>query len=155
MTNRSWTCVLLAVVTAGALGMGLRSADAQGQSPCDERTIRGTYGIQMQGTRPVPGGGGATESVIGVVIRTYDGAGGLTQIDNIKGSVTGIQPDRPGFGTYAVLPDCRAVADFEPAPGILLQERMVIVEGGAEIRTMVASPGGIMVTAVGKRIDRR
>ncbi len=60
-------------------------------------TLRGDYGGQIEGTRPAPGG--LTESVIGVVIRTYDGQGNFSQIDNVKGSITGTVADRSGFGT--------------------------------------------------------
>ena len=59
----------------------------------------------MHGTRPVPRAlGGGIETVIGVVIRANDGAGSFTQIDNVKGSITGIAADREGFGTYVVNP---------------------------------------------------
>ena len=120
---------------------------------CSLATIRVTYGIQMQGTRPVPPGlGGGMESVIGVVVRTYDGMGNVTQVDNIKGAVTGITPDRPGFGMYQVSPDCSARVEFQPAPGVTIVEQMVIVEGGAEIRAITVSPMDTMVTAVHKRI---
>ena len=40
---------------------------------CRDATLRGSYGVQMQGTRPVPPPTDGFESVIGVVIRTYDG----------------------------------------------------------------------------------
>jgi hypothetical protein len=155
MSRRAWISVLMGViVVAGALGSGAGKAVAQGQAfACSEATLEGTYGIQMQGTRTLPGG--VTESVIGVVIRTYDGEGGFTQIDNIKGSVTGIVPDRPGDGTYEVSNDCRVVAQLQPGPGILIEERMVIVHDGSEVRSMTASPAGVMVTAVHKRMDRR
>ena len=82
----------------------------------------------------------ASGTVIGVVVRTYDGAGTVHQVDNIKGSVTGIVPDRPGDGTYQVNEDCSGVTLFQPGPGITLEERMVIVDHGNEIRTIVSSP---------------
>jgi hypothetical protein len=158
MRQRAWVVGMAVLLTGGLLASGLQTAGAQGRSfECSERTLRGTYGAQMQGIRTLPpAAGGGTESVIGVVIRTYDGEGGFTQIDNIKGSVTGIVPDRPGEGTYAVSPDCRAIAEFIPGPGApLIQERLVIVQDGAEVRSIVSSPAGVMVTAVAKRIDRR
>jgi hypothetical protein len=80
--------------------------------PCTDATIRGTYGIQMQGTGPVPPPVGGTQTLIGVVRRTYDGMGNFTQIDNIHGSVTGWVPDRQGSGTYQVNPDCTAATQF-------------------------------------------
>jgi hypothetical protein len=120
---------------------------------CSNATVRGTYAIQMQGTQPLPGGG--TQAVIGVVIRTYDGAGGFTQIDNIKGAVTGIVFDRPGFGTYQVNEDCSGSANFEPGPGIQIQERLVVSDAGREIRSIVSSPPPIMVSPISQRVDHR
>ena len=151
-----------ATVCAAAVAMGgaqLAGANGQGNDdhrdgrPCSEATIRGDYGIQIQGTRPAPGG--LTESVIGVVLRNYDGQGNISQIDNVKGSISGIVPDRQGFGTYEVSPDCTGIARFQPGPGILLEERMVIIDDGREIRTMVLAPAGVMVTGVHQRIHKR
>ncbi len=156
MEHRIWSRVLAgAFVVAGALGSGAANAAAQGGAlACSAAMLSGTYGIQLQGTRAVPPAlGGGTESVIGVVVRTYDGAGKFSQIDNVKGSVTGITPDRPGAGTYQVNADCSASTLFEPGPGISIVERMVIVDGGAEIRSMTLSPPESMITAVQKRIS--
>ena len=151
-----------ATACAAAVAMGgaqLAGANGQGNDdhrdgrPCSEATIRGDYGIQIQGTRPAPGG--LTESVIGVVLRNYDGQGNISQIDNVKGSITGIVPDRQGFGTYEVSANCTGISRFEPGPGILLEERMVIIDDGREIRTMVLAPAGVMITGVHQRIHTR
>jgi hypothetical protein len=158
MRRRSWLVGLgVVIVATAAVGAGSAGEGDQGKAfQCSERTLEGTYGIQMQGTRPVPPAlGGGFEAVIGVVIRTYDGAGNFIQTDNVKGSTTGFVPDREGFGTYVVNADCSAVASLQPGPGILIEERMVIVSAGREIRSMTASPAPVMVTAVHKRIDRR
>jgi hypothetical protein len=125
---------------------------------CGARTIRGDFGIQMQGTRPTPPPNSVTETVVGVVLRTFDGHGNFTQIDNIKGSVTGIVPDRPGMGTYEVYPDCSGVTLFQPDPSnpnLIIKERIVVLRDGAEIRTMAETPAALMVTSVGKRIHRK
>ena len=141
--------ILTSLVLIGGLTAGAGTAAAQG---CSDATLTGTYGVQMQGTNPVPPAlGGGTQSVIGVVIRTYDGMGTFTQIDNIKGSVTGITPDRPGSGTYQVNADCSGSAQFEPAPGTTLTEKFVVVEGGAQIWSIVTSPAAVMVTSVQKK----
>ncbi len=133
-----------------------RTPESAGGPGCGNRSLRGTYGIHMQGSRPVPpAAGGGVEAVIGVVIRTYDGAGGFTQVDNIKGAVTGLVPDREGFGTYYVNPDCTGATQFQPGPGVLLEERFVIVDGGREVHSITVSPQPVMVTAVQQRIDRR
>jgi hypothetical protein len=161
MQRRIWLVGLVGVVgvlvTIGAVRAGTANPGSQGQAfACDARTLQGTYGIQLQGTRPVPPAlGGGFESVIGVVIRTYDGFGTFTQVDNVKGFTTGIVPDREGFGEYVVNADCTAGAILQPGPGIVIEERMVIVQDGREIRSMTASPPPLMVTAVQKRIDRR
>jgi hypothetical protein len=144
------------VIFGGLVLAGARSAvdGSQGHAfECNDATLRGTYGIQMTGSRPLPGGG--TEPIIGLALRTYDGAGNYTQIDNVKGAVAGLVPDRPGFGTYQVNPNCTAVAQLQPAPGIVVEERMVIVDDGGEVRSFSASPLPIMISAVQKRIDRR
>jgi hypothetical protein len=147
---------VLAISGGGSIGPG-DSAMAQGVGyQCTDATIRGTYGIQMQGTQPVPPPqGGGTQTVIGVVLRTYRGDGTFSQVDNIKGSITGIVPDRPGSGTYQVNSDCSAVTLFQPGPGITIEERMVIVDHGSEIRSIVSSPVAVMVSTVQKRIDHR
>jgi len=124
--------------------------------PCTDGTIRGTYGIQMEGTGPVPPPVGGTQTLIGVVTRTYDGMGNFTQIDNIHGSVTGWVPNRPGSGTYQVNPDCTAATQFQPAPGApVIEERVVIVDGGSQLYSVTVSPLPTMVSTVAKRIDRR
>jgi hypothetical protein len=158
MRRRMWITGLVGtLIIGGALGNASRNAAAQSSAfECSDRTVEGTYGAQVQGTRPVPGNPGAgIESFNGVVIRTYDGAGSFTQIDNVKGAMAGIVPDRPGFGTYQVRPNCTMVAQLQPAPGVLIEERFVILHDGSELRSMTASPLAIMATAVHKRIDRR
>ena len=113
----------------------------------------GDYGIQIQGTRPAPGG--LTESVIGIVLRSYDGQGNFSQVSNVKGSITGTVPDSQGFGTYEVNPDCTGIVRFQPGPGIVIEERLVIVDDGREIRTAVMVPAGVMVTGVHQRVHSR
>jgi hypothetical protein len=146
---------------ASSIGAGEVSTDFMSESggrqklsTCSNRTIQGTYGIQMQGTRPISGGTD-TEQVIGVVTRTYDGQGRFTQIDNVKGSVSGIVFDRPGSGTYVVNADCTGRTLFQPAPGVSIEERMVIVDYGHEVRSITVSPPPFMTTTVGKRIGWR
>ena len=124
---------------------------------CGNATLRGAYGVQMDGTRPAgpppgPGLPPPIESVVGVVIRTYDGAGGFTQIDNIKGSVTGITPNRPGAGTYELGADCTGVTRFDPGNGVVIEERIVVTDRGREIVTIVASPAPVMVKTRARKI---
>ena len=147
----------LLLLVAGTQASGPAPSSGQDlESHCTNHTIRGTYGIHMEGTGPVPPPVGGTQTLIGVVTRTYDGMGNFTQIDNVHGSVTGWVPDRPGSGTYQVNPDCTAATQFQPGPGApVIEERIVIVDGGSELYSVTTSPLPLMVTTVGKRTDRR
>ena len=137
----------------GALALAFCAAAAAGNPAprtwCDNQAVKGTYGIQLSGHRAAPGG---TETVIGVVVRQYDGLGGVQQWDNVKGEVTGYVPGRYGTGTYRINDDCTIDIEFHPAPGVTLMERGVIVDGGDEIRTITVVPAGTMVTATHRRI---
>jgi hypothetical protein len=143
---------LLALTGIGVLGFG-PAAQAEGGG-CSEATLHGAYGIQIQGTRP-SGPGGPIESVVGVLIRVYDGRGHFTQVDNVKGSITGIVPDREGSGTYEVDEDCTGVTNFEPGPGIVITEKLVIVDRGREVLSIVSNPLPNMVSTVQKKIGVR
>ena len=147
----------LLLLVAGTHGSGAGTSGGPGVGfPCTNGTLRGTYGIQMQGTGPVPPPVGGSQSLIGVVKRTFDGIGNFTQTDNIHGSVTGWTPDRPGSGTYQVNPDCTAATQFQPGPGApVIEERLVIVDGGSQLYSVTVSPLPVMVSTVAKRIDPR
>ena len=161
MRRMGWAGVALAAAAAlvGARGFSGDRDDqtnAAGQAKrreCSEATLRGAYGIQMQGTRPSGPPPAPIESLNGVLIRVYDGHGAFTQVDNVKGSITGIVPDREGSGTYEVRADCSGLTHFEPGPGAPpIEERLVIVDGGEQVFSMVSSPLPVMVTTVQKRI---
>ncbi len=140
---------------AGARGFGQSEegvVQEHRQRPCSEATLRGDYGIQIQGIRPA--GPGVTESVVGVVIRTYDGEGGFTQIANLHGSISGTVHDLEGSGTYEVSPNCTGVA-FVTAGPVTIEDRLVIVDDGREVRTATMSPAPSMVTGVQRKIHVR
>lgn len=155
MKRMSWVAgaIVLGVGLAGARGS---SADDQERHrhECNNGTLRGAYGIQIQGTRP-SSPTGPPESVIGVVIRNYDGHGQFSQIDNVKGSISGTVPDRAGFGTYQVDADCTAVAHLQPGGVPPIEERLVIVDDGRETRSATMLPTAVMVTGVSRKIDVR
>jgi hypothetical protein len=145
--------LVVALVGTGGVWAQLNASPRKNRA-CSDATIGGTYGIQISGTRP-SGPGGPIESVIGIVIRHYDGQGQFSQVDNVKGSISGMVPDRQGFGTYQVNEDCSGVAHAQVSPTLLLEERFVIVDDGNEIRSMTSLPPPAMVTGVYKRIDTR
>ena len=158
MRRIAWAAAAVATVAVGIGGARVIGADDQhderGRSKrCSESTVRGDYGIQIQGTRPAPGG--VTEAVIGVVLRNYDGEGNFSQVSNLKGSITGPNPDSQSFGTYQVNDDCTGVIHAEPLPGVVIEERMVIVDDGREIRAVVMTPTPVVITSVHQRIHQR
>jgi len=159
MRKAGWVATAAATVAVVVGGARIMNAndhhnDERGRGrDCSEATIRGDYGIQIQGTRPAPGG--LTESVVGVVLRTYDGRGSFSQVSNVKGSITGTVPDAVGFGTYEVNSDCAGRIQFFPAPGVVVEERLVIVDDGREIRTAVMVPTPVAITGVHQRIHAR
>ena len=158
MRRIAWVAAAVATVAVGVSGARVIGAEGQndthgrGQS-CSEATVRGDYGIQIQGTRPAPGG--LTEAVIGIVLRTYDGEGNFSQVSNLKGSITGTNPDSQSVGTYEVNADCTGTIRAQPLPGIVIEERMVIVDNGREIRAAVMAPTAVVITSVHQRIHQR
>lgn len=159
MRRTTWAVTAAVAATVVVGGAQIFGADGQenndrGQGKrCSEATVRGDYGIQIQGTRPAPGG--LIESVIGIVLRNDDGHWSFSQVSNVKGSLTGTVPDSQGFGTYEVNADCTGVVRFQPAPGVLVEERLVIVDNGREIRTAVMVPPAVMITGVHQRLHSR
>ena len=95
--------------------------------------------------------------MVGVVLRSCDGNGNFEQLDNIKGSVTGLVPNRPGIGTYEVNPDCTGTTFIQPDPSnpnLEIREIMVIVADGNEIRGIGQTPAPLMVTSGAKRVHK-
>ncbi len=128
---------------------------------CSNATLNGAYGVSISGTRPAPAVlpnsiflPGYIEQAIGVVIQIFDGQGNFTQTDNVKGSVSGITPNRPGSGIYSVNSDCTGTYTLNnkgvPFP---IVTQMVIVNSGAEFRGIVVSPQPVMISASGVRIN--
>jgi hypothetical protein len=147
LTGVVWSALLPSTLALAAEGGAARQ--------CNNASLRGAYGVQMQGTVPIPQGNGAIQSVIGVVVRQYDGVGNFDQVDNINGSVTGLVPDRPGYGTYEVRPDCTVITRIQPDPGnpnLVIEERIVIVDDGNELLSVTTAPPGFRVTTVSQRI---
>ena len=124
--------------------------DGRGRA-CSDRTLRGDYGILISGTAP-SGPSGQTETIIGTALRTYDGHGNFTQVDNVHGQVSGAIAGRPGSGTYQVNADCSGTTTLflagVPFPS---ETSIVIVDDGREIKEVVRAPPPALVTAVETR----
>ena len=150
--------VIAVAVLVGTQGSGAGSGTEQTlfQRGCSVATLRGGYGLQIQGTRPAapPAPAGSIETVIGVIVRQYDGRGGFTQVNNEKGSINGLGPaDRAGLGTYQVNEDCSGSHELTiPGVPFPITDRFVIVDYGREVRHFVVSPAPLMVTGVSRKM---
>lgn len=161
MRRRSLAAAAVLVVTVLAATQGSSAGMPPQEAAlfsrgCSEATLHGSYGIQIQGTRPAlpPAPPGTIETVIGVIVRRYDGRGQFTQVNNEKGSISGLGPvDREGSGTYLVNEDCTGSHELH-IPGVPnpITDRFVIVNQGREVRHFVVSPTPVMVTGVSKKM---
>jgi hypothetical protein len=149
------TVVLQAVAVFLSAG-----ATAPAQTLCSTATLRGNYGVQISGTRPAPSvlagiqaNPGTTEQVVGVVIQIFDGAGNFTQVDNVKGSLSGIAPSRPGGGIYSVNPDCTGTFTVNNAGSPPIVNQFVVVDNGQGFLTAVTSPQAVLVTATARKMS--
>ncbi len=145
--------VLLVLAVAG-------HAQQSDQGTCSNETLKGSYGGSISGTRPAPSvlpGGpgfpGQLEQSVGLILWVFDGKGAFTQIISGKGTVSGPGLDLPVSGTYSVNANCTATVK-SIIPGLPPAEiRMVIVDGGKEFRTFVASPQSTMIVGHAKKVN--
>jgi hypothetical protein len=117
---------------------------------CTNETLRGKYGLTITGTRPAVRGGPQV-SIVGTALTTFHGDGSFDQFDNINvdSPAAPFQPDRPGFGTYNLNPDCSGSMTLT-AGGVTLELSIVVVDHGRELRTAVVTPN-VIVTSSGRR----
>ena len=157
--------IAIGVVTVGFALAGV-TALAGGQPRngpphgCSVATLRGAYGLQWIGMRPVPAPPGTppvTETFTGVAIRTFDGEGNFAQVSNAKGSVVGLEPENiESSGTYEVNDDCSGTVTSQfVAGGPVVTARFVIVDGGDEIVQSVMTPPQLFNAGVLKKVRTR
>jgi hypothetical protein len=141
---------MFVTILVGAVS--LAAADGEGRG-CSNATLRGHYGIILSGTKPSGPPPAPLEQMIGLSLKYFDGAGGSTQTDNIRGSITGLQrPDSPGTGTYSINEDCTGTGTLVTAGTPPLELRYVIVNKGKEVLVVVTSPSNVMVSGIGKKL---
>jgi hypothetical protein len=113
------------------------TADGDGPALCSNRTLRGDYGFNVDGQIFPPGGPPLV--LRGVAMTTFDGHGGLTQVDHA--TVNGVprwQGWRPAVGTYELNPDCTGTGEIIPSDGgPTIRLHMVVFDRGRQVRTVV------------------
>jgi len=137
----------------GASSFGL----AQSNSPaCNAKLISGNYGFTLTGTKLA--GLGPTGQQVGIAMTQFDGVSSLTQIDTVTvaGLVVADFTHTPATGTYTVNSDCTGTFTINFTDGRPpVTVNFVVVEGGAEIDTVVISAGGeqgiLASGSIGKR----
>lgn len=142
------------VVTARTVRGSQQPGDA-GQYGCSEATLRGTYALQFTGSRPVrPPFPAGIETFTGIGTRTYDGEGSFTQVTNVKGAVTGLEPENvQSAGTYQVNEDCTGSTTSQfVGGGPVITATLVIVDHGREVLTTVMTPVAIFNSGVQRRM---
>ena len=143
----------LAVIVGLSLSGTATAANQDGPRDCTNRTLRGDYGILVSGIRGV--GPGLAESFVGTALRTYDGDGQFTQIDNGHGEITGFRKDVPAYGTYEVHAYCSGTSlIYFPGAPSPVETAFVIVAHGDEVKDAVMAPARNIVTASLWRVGR-
>jgi hypothetical protein len=145
---------LIAIMAAGGLLVGaFRSETAIAQntklldSQCSNATLEGAYAFRISGESFVPGSNTIAVYNDGVAMTTFDGMGGLTQVDWImrNGAADSVHENSYGFhdqesGTYTVNPDCTGNAEIDFAStGAVIKLKFVLAEHGRVIHTIVTS----------------
>jgi hypothetical protein len=150
--KRSFPFSAAVLVCCVIAGQALLAQDGPFQTICSNATLQGAYGFTISGMRPTDPGG-PVEMIIGTAMTHFDGNGNLTQTDNIHESINGFTtPDRPGTGTYSVNADCTGTMMLNVPGNPPLTLRIVVVDNGNEVRTVVVDPVTVMVTSNGRRV---
>ena len=148
-TQSRWTrtgiLLFIGLLAIGASAVAQSATGDQYGYHCSNRTLNGSYGFLLDGTDLA-----SRFPFRGVVMQTYDGKGGITQVDHVV--FNGTPPPTewaPGIGTYSVNPDCTGVAVLHTLLETI-QWHFVIVDNGKQIKQVVDANA---VTAVGNRVN--
>ena len=143
----------LAIIVGSSLSGKATAANNDGRRECTNHKLRGDYGILVSGIRGL--GPGQTESFVGTALRTYDGDGHFTQIDNGHGGITGVQRDAPAYGTYEVQANCSGTSlIYFPGAPFPVETAFVIVADGDQVKDAVMAPAPNIATASLWRVGR-
>jgi len=141
------------LILSGLLGLAPAVNAHADEGHCSDRTLHSTYGFSVEGTFL------ATANTPMLVLRavaltTFDGKGGLTQVDHyVVNGTPQTPPDNPwpsSSGTYSVNSDCTGKLTLNVPNMPPFVSYFIVVNSGKEIRTVLNAN---LVSSVGTRID--
>jgi len=155
MTNsKIW--MIASLLLAGFAGLPAAQAQTDDDLGCSNRSIRGTYGFSVEGTLGNNPSNAPSAAAIfrAVALTTFDGKGGLTQVDHYV--VNGVPQTPPNTdwpassGTYTVNANCTGKLTLN-VPGLPpFVSFFIVTRSGKEIRTVLNSN---VVSSVGEKLD--
>lgn len=128
-------CTLLLGQLGHAQSERFGDAGASSQARCSNRTLRGSYAFNIDGTIVA----GPNRLLLrGLAMTQFDGRGNLSQVDftTIDGAPTGTDW-RPGEGTYELNSDCTGTMEIIPSGSPALRLRLVVADRGRTIYNIV------------------
>jgi hypothetical protein len=140
-----------ALLTAGSFSAAQANSSVAPDThkKCSSKSIRGTYGFQIEGSVPE----------LNLILRTlslaqFDGVNQLSGVDHVVRNGMPPPPEeewRPSTGTYAVNANCTGWVSIDVGPGDPpLMYHFIIVNGGQKILLVV---DGGAINGVGYRVD--
>jgi len=144
--NRLRVLLFIGLLAIGTSAIAQAAASEQGSYRCSNRTLNGSYGFLLDGTDL-----GTGFPFRGVVMQTYDGKGGITQVDHVifNGMIPPVEW-APGTGTYSVNADCTGSAVLHTPSNGDVALHFVVTDNGKQIKQVVDANA---VTAVGNRVN--
>lgn len=127
---------------------------------CTDSMLQGTYAASISGMAPapavVPGSSalpGTIQSLIGLVLMTFDGKGTFTQSDWVKGTLSPYVSARPGKGVYKVNADCTGTSTISiPGAPFDIVTQFILTDNGKGSIFIVATPATIMTMGSSHRV---
>ncbi|MGH9453948.1 MAG: hypothetical protein ACRD2O_08265 [Terriglobia bacterium] len=133
------------------LAMALAVSGRAQSATCTMASLSGAYAFTVTGQFVA---GPPMGPIAGVAMTTFDGKGGLSQVDHVlHNGVPPLEDWRPGAGTYTVNGNCTGTATINFTDGSpSLKLYFVLGKEGHEIRTVVSNSEAA-ITSIGVRVN--
>jgi hypothetical protein len=142
-------CAVLLGQPGNAQSEQVGDAGSSSQPACSNRTLRGSYALNIDGTIIA----GPNRLLLrGVAMREFDGLGNLNQVDFTTINGVPARTDwRSGWGTYELNPDCTGTMEIIQSDGSpSLRLRLVVADRG---RTTYDISEGNSTGATGTKVN--